>query len=529
MKKWLTKANKRVSFGGAATMLVTVALAGQILGFFRNRLISTNFTVNDPGSTDAFFAAFLIPDFFFYTIAAGALGVAFIPFLADKIASNDRKGLWELTTSILNTMAIVMFFVSVIIFVFAETLIHKIVAPDLDPEHLAQATTIMRLISLNPFFFTVSGILTAVQQSFGRFFFYAMAPIVYNAAIIGSIFIFRDSIGVIGLGFGALGGAVLQLLVAGLGLIGLGFAWNPKILWRKKDFKEVLRQLPARSLDQGIDSINSIVETNRAQKLGEGSVSYYNYALTLHNVPIMLIGTSIATAAFPRLSERLAQKRPDLFNKDFLEILRGMIWISMPVLVVCYFCRGYLARIISGTPQSEISLIFGYLVGAIFFRTVYSIMSRWFYAQKDTKTPLFVSIFAIALNIYLAFTLARPDAYGIAGLAIAQSLVAFAEVLVLGIVMVLRERRLLNMKFWGGIGRILSVTGFSVMAAYIMISILPLNLTDVGIVTLGTKLGFISLVTLGVHMGVSAIFGLEEVRPVISKVKQLVLSPLRLQ
>lgn len=95
-------------------------------------------------------------------------------------------------------------------------------------------------------------------------------------------------------------------------------------------------KLPARSLDQGVDQINSIVETNRAQTLGVGPVSYYNYALTLMNVPVMLIGNSISTAAFPRLVERLASGRTDLFRKDFTSILRLIIWVTMPVLVICF-------------------------------------------------------------------------------------------------------------------------------------------------------------------------------------------------
>lgn len=395
-KVLLRRANQRLSFGGAAGLLIAVALSTQALGFLRNRLISTNFSFFDAGTTDAFFAAFQIPDFFFYTIAAGALGVAFIPFISDKIAKNDHKGMWELVASLLNILAILMFFVSLILFVFARQFIHALV-PDLDAEHLKQATNIMRIISFNPFLFTLSGVLTAVQQSFGRFFFFALAPLFYNLSIIVSALVFSIApgnnggpweLGVVGLGIGALAGAIIQLLISLLGLVGLGFKWHPNIIWKREDFKQVLRQLPPRSLDQGIDSINSLVETNRAQKLAEGSVTYYNYALQLHNVPIMLIGTSIATAAFPRLTERLAQNRPDLFDKDFLTVLRGMIWISMPVLVVCFFCRGYLARILSGNARGEIALIFGYLVAAIFFRIIYSIMSRWFYAQKDTKTPL---------------------------------------------------------------------------------------------------------------------------------------------
>lgn len=529
MKKWLHKANQKVSFGGAASLLVAVALAGQLLGFFRNRLVSANFTVIDPGSSDAFFAAFQIPDFFFYTIAAGALGVAFIPFLSDHLERGDKEGVWRLTTSLLNLLALVMLGVAVIIFIFAEPLIHYIVAPKLSGPHLADAVMIMRLIALNPLFFTLSGILTSVQQTFGRFFFFAIAPLFYNFCIIVSVYVFKDNLGIVGLGVGALAGAILQLMVAGFGLFGLGFRWQPKIAWRSRDFQHIMRQLPARSVDQGIDSINSIVETNRAVQLGPGPVSYYNYALTLHNVPIMLLGTSIATAAFPRLTARLSQNRPDLFRKEFLGILRGMIWMTMPVLVICFFCRAYLARLLFGQAAPPVAIIFGYLTVAIFFRIIYSIISRFFYAQKDTRTPLLVSIFAIGLNIVLAFQLASPSSYGIAGLAMAQSLVALAEVAILTTVMLIRDHRLLNWDFWGGTARIVSVTGFSVLSAFVMISLLPLKLSDSGIVTLGSKLGLISLVTLLVHVGVSSLFGLEEATNVVSKVKQLVLRPIKIQ
>ncbi len=528
MNRILSRANKRVSLGGAATLLIFVALAGQMLGFLRNRLISANFTQLDPGSTDAFFAAFQIPDFFFYTIAAGALGVAFVPFLSDHLERGDQKGVWELVTSILNMLAIVMLFVAAIIFVFAEPLIHYIVAPKLAGENLHQAVIIMRFIALNPLLFTLSGVLTSVQQTFGRFFFYALAPLFYNLSIIFSVYLFKYNLGIIGLGLGALIGGLLQLFVACLGLYGLRFRWRPTIIWRSRDFHSILRQLPPRSVDQGIDQINSIVETNRAAHLGVGAISSYNYALTLMNVPVALVGTSIATAAFPRLTARLSQNRSDLFRSEFLVILRTMIWVTMPILVVCFFCRAYLARLLFSSVAPQVSLIFGYLTVAIFFRIIYSIISRWFYAQKDTKTPLLVSVFAIVLNIILAFQLANPEAYGVAGLAMAQSLVAMSEVAILLVVMLVRDHRLLNIEFWSGIGRILSVTGFSVLAAFIMISIFPLTVTDTGIVTLGTKLGSISLVTFLVHFGISSLFDLAEVRPVIEKTKQFILRPVKL-
>jgi putative peptidoglycan lipid II flippase len=289
-----------------------------------------------------------------------------------------------------------------------------------------------------------------------------------------------------------------------------------------------MRTLPARSIDQGIDSINSIVETNRAKALGDGPVTYYNFATTLQNVPVMLFGTAIATAAFPRLADRLSQNRPDLFHRDFFKVLHLMIWISLPVVVICYFARGYLARLLFGNVSSEVALLFGFLSAAIFFRIVYTIISRYFYAQKDTRTPLMVSLFAIGLNIFLVFNLSRPSSYGMAGLALAQSITSAVEVVLLFSIMFIRDHALLNRAFWGSILRIVSVTGFSVMTAFIMISLLPLEISDRGFITLGFKLGAIAGVTFAVHIGVSLLFGLEEARPLIDKARKLILRPVRI-
>lgn len=535
-KKLLRRANKRISLGGAAALLIGAALFGQILGFLRVKLINANFDEFGPQSTDAFFAAFKIPDFFFYTITAGALGVAFIPILSDILEKKDRRRAMDLAVSLLNLLAIFMFIIGVFIFLFAEWLM-ELVAPGLTTEQASTAATIMRLIAFNPLLFTLSGIVTAVQQTMGRFFFFAIAPFFYNGAIIVSAIMFSSveptnggpgELGLVGLGIGALAGAVLQLFVVSFGLQGTQFKWRPKI-FSTTDLKMVLRRLPARSIDQGIDSINSMVETRFASRLGTGNISYYENAYTLHTVPIQLVGTTVATAAFPRLTQRLSSGRSDLFRKDFLMVLRAMIWVMMPIVVICYFARGYLSRVIFAEGVSQITLVFGYLVGAIFFRTIYAIISRWFYAQKDTKTPLLVSLFTIGLNIYLAYKLSQPDSYGIAGLAMAQSIVAAVEVFILVAIMLVRDHKLFDFEFWNGVLKIMSVTGFSVMAAYTMISFLPLSSTDVGFITFASKLGAIAGVTFLVHLGVSLLFGLNEARPVVDRVKKFILKPIRVQ
>ena len=229
VNRWLSRANQRVSLRGAATLLVVATLFGQILGFMRYQIINANFPATGPESTDVYFAAFKIPDFFFYTISAGVFGVAFMPFLADRLAKGDKKSVWELTSSLLNLVGIIMVAVGLFLFVFAQQLIELVISNNLSPEHLQNATAIMRYAALSPLLFTVSGILTSLQQTFGRFFFFAIAPIVYNLSIIVSVFLFKDNLGIEGLGIGALAGAACQLLLVLLGNWGLGFRYPPTI------------------------------------------------------------------------------------------------------------------------------------------------------------------------------------------------------------------------------------------------------------------------------------------------------------
>jgi putative peptidoglycan lipid II flippase len=528
MNKPFARSTKKISLPGTATLLVVTMLIAQLLGFLRTMLVNGNFPIKGPESTDAYFAAFKIPDLFFYVLAAGVLGVVLIPILSERLEKNDRRGIWALSNSLMNFLAILMFFVGIGILIFANQLMH-LVAPNLSPEQFQNATAIMRLVSFNPLFFTLAGVLTATQQVFGRFFFFAISPVVYNICIIASIFLFKDSLGLVGLGVGALLGGIAQFAVALLGVKGLSFHWRPKINFKNNDFRRTLRQLPARSLDQGIDSVNSIVETNRARALGEGFVSAYENAFILHTAPILLIGSSITTAAFPRLTGRLAQGRPDLFRKDFRDVLRVLMWLTLPTIVFVYFARGYLARLVFKRGSPEIALILGFLAIAIFFRVVYSLLSRYFYAHKDTVTPLIVSVFAIVLNIILVFALARPEAYGAAGLAIAQSIVSMAEVFVIGLVIMTRDPTIFNREFWNMTTRLISVTGFTIVSAFIMISILPLDLNDSGFFLLGSKVAAIALVTFSTHIIVSALFGFDESKKVLAKLKAIVYKPLKFE
>jgi hypothetical protein len=116
----------------------------------------------------------------------------------------------------------------------------------------------------------------------------------------------------------------------------------------------------------------------------------------------------------------------------------------------------------------------------------------------------------------------------VAGLAIAESIVSATQVLILSVIMVYRDRKLLDARFWGGVLKILSVTGFTVLAGFIMISLMPLGLLDKGFVTLGGKLLIITVVTLSVHVIVSALFELDEAKPIMKFIRKVALKPIKI-
>ena len=522
MNRFLRRANQRISLGSAAALLSATSFIGIFLGVLRTKLINANFNVF---SSDAYFAAFKIPDFIFFTLASGAIGVAFLPILSERLQKNKQSA-WDVTSYILNLIGFFALIASLSLMIFAEPLMRYIVAPGFTAQQLELSVAIMRIVSVNIFIFSISTILSTVQQAVGRFFFIAVAPLFYNGSIILSIYIFGDSLGVVGLSIGVAVGAILNLLVVLLGMVGLKFKYKPYVDFKNKSFKEAVSLMPARAIDQGIDNINAVVETRFASKLVTGSVTWYENALILHYAPIQLIGNSIATAAFPRLTERLAQGRKDLFRIEFITVLRTMIWITLPVIIVAYFTRAYLARIIFARSSSEIAMIFGFLAVAIFFRIMYTIISRYFYAHKDTKTPLYVSLFVIALNIGLAWYLSNPSRWGIVGLPIAQSIVALTEVVILTIIMIKRDPKLFDRHFVNAVFKMVSISGFSAIATLIAINFLPLVQSDTGLV-LTFKLAVISAITFGVYVGLSYIYGMSESKFVLNKLKNIALKAIK--
>jgi len=529
VKKFLVRANQKVSFGWAATLLAGSSMVAQVLGLLRDRFLYGSFGLSS-AEVAAFKAAFTVPDFMFFILISGALSVTFIPIFNKRYIKGNKKSAWELSSSLLNMFAITTFIASVLILIFAEPLVRYIVAPGLDEHTTFLAVSMMRIIAVNPLLFSVSSVFAAMQQAVGRFFFVSLAPSFYNLSIIFGVVFLAPKFGIMGVALGVVIGSVAQLLVSFLGLAGLGFDYQPQIFWRNIGFRRLLKILPARSADQGMDYFNNIVEVNLASRLGTGAIGAFSAANTLHNVPITLIGVALSTAAFPRMTERLAQNRPDLFKKELVSLLRLVIWFALPAITITFLMRGYLIRILAGEGQATAAAVLGIFAWAVIFRALYHVLSRSFYAQQDTYTPLYVSIFAIGLNVILAIALARPSSYGIIGLPLAQVIVAASEVFILISILLKRFPGALGRVFLGALWRMLSAFGITFWITWLLRrELFELGASDRGFFTIIPKLGILCSIVLLVYVIVSWLFKLEEVEPIIAKVRTILFKPIRLE
>ena len=537
VRQAVTKVNQRLTVKLAASLLAGSMLLSSLLGFWRDRLLNATYMPNKEAGLagyvvglDAYTAAFMVPDFMFAILVSGALSVTFIPVFNERWTKGNKQSAWQISSSMINFMALTTLAASVLIIIFADPLMRYFIAPGMSESGHALAVSMMRVIAVNPFIFAIAAVIASIQQAVGRFTFYALAPMIYNIGIIIGTVWFTNGInifgwqsfegGIMGVALGVVLGSVMQLIVSAVGLVGLGFDYEFKLHWRNRGFRKVLSLLPARSVDQGMDYAVSLVEVNLASRLGDGVIRAYQQALTLHMMPINLIGVAVSNAAFPQLTEHLGNNRQDLFQKDLRQLLRVIIWMALPVSVITFFTRGYVVHFIRNTGDPMMAGILGCLVVAILFRTIYHMAARAFYAQQDTKTPLNISFAAIGLNVVLAIVLSMVLKMGAYGLAWAQSTVAVIEVVILFVVLEKRIPHLFDASFVAAVLRMIVASTVAGIVCYLMLQVLPFRESDSSFFSAFPKFMIIAGVSFLAYGLISRMLKLPEVEPIIRQVNK---------
>ncbi len=414
------------------------------LGFIRQVLVAREFGLTY--NIDVFNAANNIPDLLSALISGGALGVALIPVLSEYLELRGRQAVWDLFSRILNLAFLTTAGFSILIIVLAKPLVEYVIAPGFPPAQQALTIELMRLDLFAILIFSISGLVMAGLQANQHFLLPAMAPAMYNLGqifgiailapsegiTIGSITLPAFGLGIHGLVYGVIIGAFLHLGIQIPGLIHFHFRWTPAINLRNPGVIKVLYLLGPRILTMFFLQVFFITRDNLASGLGEGAVTALNYGWFIMQVPETLIGTAIAIAILPTLSELFAVGKLEQYGSTINNAVRILIALTIPAAALVAVVIPPLIEFIFGFDSAGTDLVVwvtrAYLLG-LTGHTLLEISARSFYAQQDAKTPLYVAGLNALFYIIFAVTLSRF--IGAVGIALANTIAFTVEALLL--------------------------------------------------------------------------------------------------
>jgi putative peptidoglycan lipid II flippase len=453
----------------AGTVMAAMVLS-QLFGLVAKSLVAGVF--GTAAESDAFFAANRFSEILFNLVAGGALASAFVPTFTGLLTHDDRAGAWRLASATANVVLLVLTTLAALAALFAPLVVRYILAPGwTDPEQERLAVELLRIQLLSPVIFGLSGLVMGILNAHQRFLFSALAPAMYQVGWIFGLSVLAPRLGVYGLAWGVVIGAALHLGLQVPSLLRLaGRRYLPTLGLDYPPLREVIRLMGPRLISVAVTQLNFLVNTALASLafMPDGSLTGISLAFTLMIMPQAAIAQSIGIAALPTFSAQAARGRLDEMRHSLGAALRGVMLLALPASLGLIVLRVPLVQLIyqHGEFDARSTELVAWALlwygGGLVAHSLLEVVTRAFFALKDTRTPTIVTSIAMGMN--LAFSVAFSllfNAVGwlpFGGLALANSLATFLEV---GTLLVLLRRKA------GGLGgrRVLGVLGQSGLSA----------------------------------------------------------------
>ncbi|MBI5418932.1 MAG: murein biosynthesis integral membrane protein MurJ [Deltaproteobacteria bacterium] len=413
--------------GRAAALMMASVFLSRILGYARDAVIAYQHGATP--ETDAYFAAFTIPDFLNYLLAGGALSITFIPIFFRYIAEGKEEEGCRSFSAIATIMGIAMLFFVILGEFLAERLI-PVIAPGFPPDQIAIAAKLTRIVLPAQLFFYLGGLLMAVQYARNRFFLPATAPLIYNAGIIAGGLALGRSHGMAGFAWGVLLGSFAgNFAVQAYGAHRAGLKFFPRIDLADPGLREFVRLSIPIMLGFSLVVVDEWMTRIFGSFLLAGAITWLNNARRLMQVPIGVFGQASGVASYPFLSALAARGEKDAMWDTLSATLRWVFFVSCLAaavvgvlsreVVLAVFKRG--AFTIDDTLKTA-SALSAFSIGIPLW-CAQTIVSRGFFALKDTWTPTLVGTGAWLASLPAYYLLTQK--MGVFGLALASSIGIF--------------------------------------------------------------------------------------------------------
>jgi putative peptidoglycan lipid II flippase len=436
--------NSEQGLEGAAGLLVITMVLSNALGFLRD-LILANFL---PLSVlDTYYAAFRLPDFLFNLFILGAISSAFIPVFLDLKTKKSGASAFQLSNNIITIGLTLLIVMGGILWVLMPMILPYFV-PGFPPEKVAATVPLARTLLLSPLFFAISYIFGGMLNANKKFFAYALAPLVYNGAIIVGGFV-SPYFGIQSVVWAVIIGASLHFLVQMPSVMALGYRY--KFIFNPRDagLRRVVALMVPRSISLGMTQLILIAFTRIGSLLPAGAVSIYSLTNNIQTTPIAIFAASIGTAVFPRLSGAASSDNATEYRKLLTDSLSGVLFFMIPSSILLWVLRAHIIRLYLAlnhqTWEDTIRAIdtFGWFIIALVAQAVTLILIRAFYARHDTTRPMIISLISGASAIGLAtyFTTIVRD---VPALSLAFACAAWIEVTLLVTILLYRYPKSLH-------------------------------------------------------------------------------------
>lgn len=427
-------ARPAAGFAVAVAIVAFGFVGSRLLGLLRTVAIADAFGSSPERA--AWQVAFLIPDTIFLALAGATMGSAFIPVFARLFRQEGPDRAWELASSALTLVTAATAVLCVAAFVLAPVIVPPL-APGLGvdtgnrAELVDEAVKLTRLMLLSPLLFSVSGMITGILNARQQFFLPALAPMAYNLAIIFGALVLAKPWGITGLAVGVVAGAGFHLLTQLPGLFRERMRFRPRLGLADAATREVMRLMGPRVVGLAAIQLNLMVATFFASKVDTASINVIGYAFIVAQLPLGVFGMALATAAFPRLADQVAQGDVEGLHRTVGRVLRLILFLTIPTAVGLALLREPVTVLLlqGGEFTAADSVAVGKALGwyclGIVPMAALEIHSRGFYAMGDTRTPVTMTIVAVVVNAGLSAMLWQD--YGYSGLAFAASAAAWLE------------------------------------------------------------------------------------------------------
>jgi len=408
IKKFLQRiSNHQTQCISAAALILSIAsFLSFILGLVRDRLLTSTFGAGN--ELDVYYTAFRIPDFIALVLMTGAISVAVIPIFTQNLVKSKERA-FSYLSNLLNVSLLVLVLVCLILFILTPQLI-SLVAPGFSEDKKEITTLLTRIMFISPILMGISNIISAILRVFQRFLITALAPIVYNLGSIVGILFFVPIMGIKGLAWGIVFGALMHLLIQGPALFKTGFKIRKIFSFLDSDFLLTIKLTIPRAIGLAATQINLIVITIIGSTLLAGSISVFNLANDLSLPIIGLIAVPFAVAVFPALSLAFAKGEKEELVKKFVSVFRQILFLIIPLSGLAFILRAQLVRIVFGagrfdwTDTKLTAACFGVFMLGLFAQGLIYLVSKTFYSVKNTIIPTVASIIAVIINAILAYS-----------------------------------------------------------------------------------------------------------------------------